>query len=84
MPCHGRPQNPSPRAARDGVGRAVPGKRLGLLVARLTNGDGDGELADPHFMASLALSRARPVSGLPVPLGEPAIVAVGFGRPHGP
>ena len=50
------------------MARAVPGKRLGLLVASLT--DGEGELADPSLLGVGGALMRRPVSGLPVPLGD--------------
>ncbi len=70
------PRNP-PRAARNGGGRAVAGKLLDLLVASLT--DGEGEQADPSLLgdggALPAPPAFRPTRTTRTPR-RPAIVAL--------
>ena len=54
------PQETLPRAAREGGGRAVAGELLDLLVASLT--DGEGEQADPSLFGDGGGLPRRPLS----------------------
>ena len=67
-------------AARDGGGRAVAGKLLGLVIVGLTDSEGDGASRRP-LRRRRSLPRG-PVSTLPVPLGDPRSSILG--DPYGP
>ena len=59
----------SPGNARNNAHRAVAGELLGLVVASLK--DGEGDRLTPSPLQTAPRSAARPVSALPVPLGDP-------------